>query len=483
MQTTIAGRSGRMSSGIAGLDEILHGGFISGRSYLLTGQPGTGKTTIGWHFLTAQEAEPALYITFGQPEGELRQDAEHQGFRIANVAFLDLSPSAQIFTNVEHYDVFSPAEIEREPMVRSIIETVGKTNPRRILIDSMSYVRAVSAGESHFRKQTLSFLRYLTERGAVVLMTSESSTLAPDDDLRFVSGGVIELSNGERNRTLEVTKMRGSRFSAGQHTLTLGDRGAAVFPRLNPGRHHIEYSGELLQSGVPELDRMLSGGIERSTVTLLTGPSGVGKTSLGIQFMKEAAARGERTAIYTFDETRQTLLRRAEGTNTRVEHMIEAGTLTVTEIEALRYGPDEFANMVRADVEHRRSRLVMIDSVSGYRLSVSGDDLQARLHALCKYLTNVGVTVLLINELQEINDFRISETSISYLCDNIVYLRYMQMECEKRAELGRAVGVLKKRLSDFDKGLYAFAITSQGIRVGEPLLSFGGILPPVRLQA
>lgn len=471
----------RMSSGVVGLDEILHGGFIPGRSYLLTGAPGTGKTTIGWHFLTAPPRQPSLFITFGQPESELRHDAEKQGFNLQDVHFLDVSPSAESFQNVEHYDVFTPSEVEREPLVRNVVETVDWVKPSRIFIDSMSYLRVVSSGEPHFRKQTLAFLRYLTSSGAAVLMTSESSDVSPDDDLRFLTGGVIELAYGERNRTLEVTKFRGSSFVPGSHTLVLNDDGARVFPRLNPEQHHVEFEDTQLISGIEQLDRMLFGGIERGTVTLLTGPSGVGKTSLGIQFMKEAASRGDRTAIYTFDETRQTLLRRAEGTSTHVGDMIERGALSVTEIEALRYGPDEFANMVRADVDRHKTRLVMIDSVSGYRLSVSGDDLQARLHALCKYLQNVGVTVLLVNELQEINDFRISEANVSYLCDNIIYLRYMQMSNHKNghAELGRAVGVLKKRLSDFDKGLYAFDITPDGVRMGSALSSFGGILPPV----
>lgn len=475
----IGERLGRVPSGTPGLDEIICGGFIPGRSYLLTGPPGTGKTTIGWHFITAKDDRPALFITFGQPADELRSDAAKQDFPLENVHFLDLSPSSELFTKVEHYDVFSPAEIEREPIVRSVLEKIEALQPQRIFIDSMSYMRAVAAGESHFRKQTLAFLRYLAERGAVVLMTSESSTIAPDDDLRFMSGGVIEFDYGERNRTIEVTKFRGSSFRGGTHTLVLGNSGACVFPRLDPEEHHIDFEEAQLASGIAQLDRMLNGGIERGTVTLLTGPSGVGKTSLGIQFMNEAASRGERTAIFTFDETRSTLLRRAEGTNTHVEEMIDAGRLSVTEIEALRYGPDEFANIVRRDVEEHNTRIVMIDSVSGYRLSVSGNDLQARLHALCKYLQNVGVTVILVNELQEINDFRISDTSISYLCDNIIYMRYVQFGDDGRAELGRAVGVLKKRLSDFDKGMYAFAITGQGIRVKEPLATFGGILPPV----
>lgn len=475
---------GRLSSGIRGFDEVLEGGFIPGRSYLLSGPPGTGKTTLGWHFLTegAGKGEPALFITFGESQAELRRNAESSGFDLTNVHFIDLSPSSDVFAQAESYDVFSPAEVEREPLVRTVVETVRSLKPTRIFIDSMSYLRYVAGDNSQFRKQTISFLRYLIERGAVVLMTSESSAVFPDDDLRFLSDGVIELALGDRTRTLSISKFRGSDFRHGKHALTLSAQGATVFPRLVPASHQRSYDDVQLHSGIAQLDSMLGGGVERGTVTLLTGPSGVGKTTLGIQFMKEAAERGDRTAIYTFDENRETLLRRAEATNTQVRAMIDRGTLVVTEIEALQYGPDEFANMVRRDVEEYGTRIVMIDSVSGYRLSVAGDDLQSRIHALCKYLQNVGVTTFLINELQDLNDFRISETNISYLSDNIIYLRYMERDGAGHARLGRGLGVLKKRLSDFDKGLYDFEIASSGIEVGRPLPSFGGILPPVRID-
>ena len=280
-----------------------------------------------------------------------------------------------------------------------------------------------------------------------------------------------------------MTKFRGSDTQSGAHALVLTKEGATVFPRLIPESHHLEYPETRLPSGIDELDRMLQGGIERGTITLLTGPSGVGKTSLGVQFMKEAALRGERTVIYTFDERAETLLRRAESTNTPVRAMVANKMLHVTEIEALRYAPDEFANIVRTDIEENDTKLVMIDSVSGYRLSVSGDELQARIHALCKYLQNVGVTVILVNELQKIDDFRISEMNISYLADNVIYLRYLASEVDGFAALTRGVGVLKKRLSDFDKRLFAFEMTEKGVVVGRPLPSLGGVAPAMETSS
>ncbi|MBV9332423.1 MAG: recombinase RecA, partial [Candidatus Eremiobacteraeota bacterium] len=270
--------SSRVSTGIAGLDEVLCGGFLRARSYLLTGPPGTGKTTIGWHFLCAGAAngETSLFLTFAQPEAELRLDAESLCFDLANVCFLDLSPSSDTFAKLEQYDVFSPAEVEREPLVRTVVETVERVKPDRIFIDSMTYLRYVAPSDSHFRRQVLAFLRFLAERGAVVLMTSESGEVSPLEDLRFLSGGVIELDHGDRNRTIKVTKFRGSAFQRGPHSLTLGEHGATVFPRLTPEHYEATYPESKLGSGVPTLDWMLEGGIERGTVTLLTGPSGVG---------------------------------------------------------------------------------------------------------------------------------------------------------------------------------------------------------------
>ncbi|HEX9869053.1 MAG TPA: ATPase domain-containing protein, partial [Candidatus Tectomicrobia bacterium] len=194
---------------------------------------------------------------------------------------------------------------------------------------------------------------------------------------------------------------------------------------------------------------------------------------LGLQFMKEAAGRGERSVIYTFEERIDTLLRRAEAVHIPVRAMIARDTLAVVQVEALRLTPDEFARMVRREVEERQTRIVMLDSTSGYQLSLQSGDLVGQLHALCKYLQNMGVAVLLISEIEAITgDFRATEAGISYLADNIVFLRYLEVQ----GQLRRAIGVLKKRLTSFENTLREIEITRYGIKVGKPLTELRGIL-------
>lgn len=374
---------------------------------------------------------------------------------------------------METYDIFSPAEVEREPTIKQITETVEKLKPARVFVDSMTQFRYLATDPFQYRKQVLSFLRFLLEQGATVLFTSEGSAEAPDTDLQFLSDGVINLEFDSHGRSLSVIKFRGSDFSGGCHALRLSGNGMEVYPRLLPEEHRREFVSEKISSGVPELDQLLHGGLERGTTTIVTGPSGVGKTTLGLVFMKEAARRGERSVVYIFEESVETLLGRCEAVNISAKALVEGGTLSVMEVEPLRYTPEEFARVVRREVEEQGARIVMIDSISGYRLSLMGRDLVGHIHALSKYLTNMGVTVLLTNEVEHIiGEFRLTESGISYLADNIVFMRFLEI----RGELRKAIGVLKKRLGDFEKTLREFEITRNGVRVGKPLIELRGIL-------
>ncbi|MFN8467559.1 MAG: ATPase domain-containing protein [Caldilineaceae bacterium] len=465
----------RLSTGVVGLDEILLGGLLPGRTYLVRGGPGTGKTMLGLHFLAAglTKDELGLYINMAEPEAQIRSNAFALGFDVSGVDFLDLSPNSEYFSRSESYDIFSPAEVEREPTTQKIIAEIERAKPRRIFVDAMTQFHYLMPDDFQFRRQILSLLRYLTEQGATVIFSSESSEQYPDADLQFIADGVIDLHSSGDERSVMVVKFRGSGFRSGRHSLRLTATGMHVFPRLLPEAYGTEFVHQTISSGIPELDEMLGGGIERGAVTLITGPNGVGKTTVGLQFMKEAAGRGERSTVYLFEEARETLLLRSKGINIPVDYMSERGTLSLVTVEPLHYMPDEFARLVRRDVEEYGTRIVMIDSISGYRLSMRGQDLVAQLHALCKYLKNMGVAVILINELEAVTgEFKATELGISYLADNIIILRYLELN----GELHKAIGVLKKRLSDFEKTLREMEITRYGLKIGKPLTGLRAIL-------
>jgi circadian clock protein KaiC len=465
----------RVSTGVAGLDEIMNQGFLPQQVYLVRGGPGSGKSTLGLHFLTAgtSNGEKVLFITLGEPESQVRKNAKSIGLDLKGVSFLDLAPTPEFFTEAGSYDVFSSAEVERGPITQKITEEVGKLKPTMVFVDSATQFRYLSTDAFQFRKQMLALARYLTEQGATVVLSSEGSAEAPDDDLQFLCDGVISLESGPDGRTISVTKFRGSGFRSGAQSMRLGNRGMEVFPRLIPEAYTREFVAEPIGSGVPELDELLHGGLERGTVTIISGPTGVGKTTLGLQFMKEAAGRGERSVVYTFEEGRQTMLKRCMGINIPVRDMIERKMLSIVQIEPLHYTPDEFATLVRQEVEEGNARIVMIDSTSGYGLSLGSGDLLSHVRALTRYLKNMGVTTILISETETVTgELRATEIGASHLADNVVFLRYLEIA----GEIRRAIGVLKKRTSSFEKTLREFEITRYGLKVGEPLTGLRGIL-------
>jgi circadian clock protein KaiC len=475
----VDGPTARCTTGVDGLDEIMSGGFVPRRSYLVRGGPGTGKTTLGLHFLRAGvvRGENALLITLESNEAQLRADATAQCMDLDGIAVLDLSPTREFFAEGQSYDIFSPADVERDPTTQRIVRAVEELQPARVFVDAITTLRYLAPDAFQFRKQALSFLRFLVEHGATVLMSSEPTVSAPDDDLRFMSDGIVDLGvsshHGTLRRSLSVAKLRGSDFAGGAHSLRLTGTGMEVYPRLVPQSHEREFALEVIPSGLPELDAMLGGGIERGTISIFSGPSGVGKTTLGMQFMKEAASRGERSVVYAFEEHADTLFHRCESIGLPLRAMVQQGNLAVVPVEPLRFSPGEFALRVRREVEERNARIVMIDGIAGYRLTLAGDDLIAHLHALGRYMKNMGVTVFFINETERITgDFRATEAGVSYLCDNLVFLRYLEID----GELRKAIGVLKKRLGDFEKTLREVRITGEGVRLGSPLSGLRRVL-------
>ncbi|WP_085920453.1 ATPase domain-containing protein [Halomonas sp. CSM-2] len=412
----------------------------------------------------------------GEAEDQLRDNARRSGLSLDDVSILDVSPGkAGDASNT--YNLLESWDVEGNSINDRIIDHVHKHRPKRILIDSLSQMRYMSADTFQFRKQVVSLLRTLTSEGATVMFTSEESTDEDDKALPFLSDGVINLEPTEYGRLCQITKLRGSDFEEGSHFYMLGKGGMTLFPRLMPNHFFRATAHTQISSGLSELDALTHGGIERGTVTLLSGPTGVGKTTLGTQLMNQAATSGERAVIYNFDENASTFFTRCQQIGWPIEDMIEKGNLRFEAIEPLHYHPDQFSASVRNEVEEAGTTMVMIDSLSGYQQSMCGENLQARVHALCRYLVNMGVTVVLVNELFTITgtQARVTEYGLSYVADNIFMLRYIELD----GELRKTIGVLKKRTGSFEKALREFDITQDGLQVGRPLHGMRGLMSGV----
>jgi circadian clock protein KaiC len=469
--------SERVSTGIEGLDTVLDGGLIEGRGYMVDGPPGVGKTILALHFLSAglAESETVLFINLEEDIDDLRANARSLGFDVGAIELLDLSPTAEVFTEDRSYEVFSAAEVEQAPLTGEIRERVREVEPDRVVVDPLTQLRYLTSDDYQFRKQIIGFMRFLKRYGATVLFTVQDTDATPTEDLQFISDGTILFDRMDDRQTVAVPKFRGSATRGGEHTVRITDNGIEVFPALEPGNHRVSFESESISSGVPEIDELLHGGVERGTVSIISGATGVGKTTLGTQFMKEAAGRGERSVIYLFEENENTFLERSSAISIPVREMIDRGTLRVVEVEGMETTPQEFASGVRHEVETRDTRIVMIDGTVGYRQTLQGDreKMTQHLHALGRYLKNMGTTTILVEETGSVaGEFSATDSNLSYLADNIVFLRHLEL----RGELRKAIGVLKKRTTDFERTLREYGITGHGIKVGDPLTRVRGVL-------
>lgn len=426
--------------------------------------------------------EASLIITLEESEEQLRTDASSMGIDLGSVEFVDASESATSFTEEQTYDLFSPAEVERAPITRRIIETVERLRPVRVVVDSMSRFRMLATNPAVFRKQADSLSHYLVGMGATVLMVSDALTETYDYDLCFMADGLITLESTELGRFVRVDKVRGSTFAHGRHAVRLGSRGMEVFPRLIPGDHVRVFEPTPLPSGIEALDAMLEGGIEHGLVTMISGPSGVGKTTLAMQFVYSAVRRGERAAVFSFEEPTAMLLRRSRQVGMDVDPFLSDGSLVVREIEPLKLSSDELASLVVAEFERDSRSVIMIDSIAAYKLALRGDDLVERLHALCRFMRNMGATVLLVNEVSSLGQgLKFTDVGISHLADNLIYLTYFERAGNGGGlHVGRTVSVVKKRVSGHSDELYELLITPSGLEVRGPVDAHGFVEGAVR---
>ncbi|SEC60459.1 ATPase domain-containing protein [Terriglobus roseus] len=473
----------RLDTGINGLDDILSGGLPAGQMYLLEGDPGTGKTTLAMQFILegTRRGEKCLYITLSEPRSELELSMRSHGWDPADLPIAEFVPEEASLSAEQQYTVFHPSEVELAGTVEKLVSTLDDLQPDRLVVDSLSELRLLASDSMRYRRQLLALKQYFAGKSTTVLLLDDLTGNGRDLQLHSIAHGVIRLekisrSYGATRRQIEIVKLRGSGYREGFHDYVIQRGGVMIFPRLIAAEHSESFEGERIASGLTELDAMFGGGIARGSSTLFTGPPGSGKSTVAMQFAFAAAARGQRSIFYTFDEVLRTAKDRARALGMDIDRELERGTLSMSQVDPAELSPGEFIHQIRSDVDEKGTRVVVIDSLNGLMNSMPGErDLVMHLHELLAYLNQKGVVTLMVLAQQGLVGTMHAQVDVSYLADTVVLLRYF----ESKGAIRQVICVLKQRVGAHERTLRELVFGSNAIEVGEPLVNFQGILTGV----
>jgi len=472
-----------VQTGIQGLDEILNGGLPKNRLYLIDGDPGAGKTTLGLQFLMTgvRQGEKVLYVTLSETRAEVEAVANSHGWDIRNIEIFELRSEDQMEVDNQN-TFFHPSEIELGETTKAILNVVQKIQPSRVVFDSLSELRLLARESLRYRRQILALKQYFVGKETTVLLLDDRTSENGDLDLHSLVHGVIRLEQlapeyGSDRRRLRVLKLRGVGFRGGFHDFALKRGGLCIYPRLVANEYKTTDEPTLLQSGVKQLDILLGGGIDRGSSTLLMGPAGAGKSTLALQYAIAAAEAGEKTAIFAFDEGKRSILKRSKGLGYDIEKYISSGTITLQQIDPAELSPGEFVDLVCQAVEKTKVRVIIIDSLNGYINAMPEERfLIIQMHELLSYLNQNGIaTFMIVAQHGLIGANMIAPVDVSYIADTVVLLRYF----ESMGHVRKAISVLKRRSGPHEKSIREISFSNTGVTVGEPLEGFQGVLTGV----
>jgi circadian clock protein KaiC len=468
-------------TGVPGLDEILDGGLSRGHLFLLEGRPGTGKTTIALRFLLegAQDGEQGLYITLSENERELRNGAASHGWTIdGKINVFELVPPESLLTPDNEQSLLYSADLELGETIKLITDKFEQIKPKRIVLDSLSEIRLLAQNSLRYRRQILALKHYFARHSATVLLLDDMTSDTADKTAHSVVHGVIQLEElaplyGAERRRLRVSKYRGHTFRGGYHDFTIRTGGVAAFPRLVAAEYRTDFARDLGSSGIAELDALLGGGIEQGSSTLVLGPAGTGKSLFTIQFAAAALRRGEKVAMFIFDEELGLLFNRMRQLGLDLEAWRDEGSLLIDQIDAAELSPGEFAHRVRDRVDAARTKTVVIDSLNGYQAAMPAENaVILHVHELLQYLNRQGAnTFLTVAQHGLVGEMK-APVDVTYLADTVVLLRYF----EALGKVRRAVSVIKKRTGGHEDTIREYRIGAEGLTLGGPLVDFQGVL-------
>ncbi|MBL9091873.1 MAG: AAA family ATPase [Planctomycetaceae bacterium] len=470
-------------TGIVGLDDVLGGGLTPCRLYLVEGNPGSGKTTLGLQYLTegVRCGERGIYVTLSETKTELMAIGRSHNWSLDGIDIIELAASEAELDPENQYTMFQPAELELNVTTKTIIDEVERVKPKRIVIDSLSEMRLLAQSPLRYRRQVLALKQFFTGRECTVLLLDDRTSDAADLQLQSIAHGVLSLEHlspeyGAERRRLRVIKLRGRRFRGGYHDFNIDTGGLVVFPRLIASEHVLNRDLARVQGSIPEIDELLGGGIDVGTSVLLIGPAGSGKSTVAASYAYAAAQRGERAALFLFDERIETLLKRMAGLGLDIAPYCASGLITVQQVDPAELSPGEFSHAVRRAVDgedgHAKAKIVVIDSLNGYLHSMPEERfLTAQMHELLTYLGHQGVVSFLVMAQHGMIGAMQAPVDTTYLADAVILFRYFESEGHVR----QALSVVKKRSGRHERTIRELLFDGT-LRVGAPLSGFQGVL-------
>jgi circadian clock protein KaiC len=473
-----------VSSGIAGLDDILNGGYPRGHFFLVEGEPGAGKTTLGLQFLMAgrELGEAVLYVTLSESEIEIQKVARSHGWSLDGVTIYEFTPTEDALHPEDQYSAFHPSDVEFQDSMQHILGEVERVKPSRIVLDSLSEIRLLAGDSLRYRRQILALKHFFTNRGCTVLLLDDRTATERDMQLQSIAHGVLLLEKvprdyGRTRRRVQVAKMRGSVYREGYHDYTIATGGVEVYPRLVASEHREETSHGTSPSGLPGLDELWGGGIDRGTSTLLLGPAGSGKSSIALSYAVAAARAGDFVSMFLFEELTQMACKRGAGLSLDPRPWMQAGKLHMEQIDPAELSPGEFIQHVRDTVERQGAKVVIIDSLNGFMNAMPDEaHLALQMHELLGFLNHRGVlTILVLSQAGLMGANMTTPVDLSYLADNVMLFRYF----EAMGRVRKAVSVVKKRSGPHEDTIRELTMANGCITIGEALTGFRGVLTGV----
>ncbi len=466
----------KIPTGIPGLDDVLKGGLRRGWTYLVKGTPGSGKTLFGLQFLIEgiKRGEKCAYISFDETAEEVKLQAEDFGWNVDDIFFIDRVKDLDIITsNIIFYDFDKTAEITS--FIDSVTRVRELEGVDRVFIDGVGALRDLTRDSTISRRIIISITCFLNSIKATTVMACDMTEEFGKGVISYITSGEfvlerVERKDGEILRVLNVHKYRGGDAWLGRHYFEITKRGMVVYPIIPKV---LERRGivvrRLLSTGNRELDSMLGGGIYEGSSVIIAGKSGVGKTNLCLQILKENDERGDVGIIYTFDESREMLLKRFKDIFNYEPKRVVIRELT----PSISMG--KFYNMIMEDVVHYRPRIVIIDPINYLaNIALSVEELLKVLRMIRDQLRDLGIVFVCVDEIAEaMGVFRLTGFGISPYADYLISGRFMEIE----GELVKTISVVKNRFGNHERTVRILDIREgEGLRISRPLKEYSGII-------